>query len=395
MYYSKLGDDRRERRRRRAGFTAVAAATFLFPLVVAGRPSASTSCFVVPSASPRTSANRRTGPWSSGMQRQTCTHAFNIRNILHSATSSDDVDSAGGESSTNDDGLTVQERILREAGLSPETPEERQERLQRRTEAENKLEAEKRTNVVVAVLAFLAALLNYGWKYTHPVTPIQVLAEMQSHSAPLDVIGRNGRPTVVDFWAPWCENCKFAAPTLQAIEKEYDGKVNFVMVNANEGSAWPLVERFGVDAIPHLAMISAEGDVETALIGPIPRGVLRADLDVLLDNAAAAETGKTSCDILVPASNNAAADTTGASTGTSTSAADAMASSTMAVAGGSAGTGIEGGIKLPYDVPSSSAASAASGGGARGTCVDTPKEELPYVMLDVFRSRPSDRRVTF
>ena len=207
MCYSKPAGGRRERRRRRVGLTAVAAATFLFPLVVTGRPSASTSCFVVPSASPRTSVNRRTGPWSSDMQRQTCTHAFNIRNILHSATSSDDVDSTGGEISTNDDGLTVQERILREAGLSPETPEERAERLQRRTEAENRLKAEKRTNVVVAVLAFLAAILNYGWKYTHPsVTPIQVLAEMQSHSAPLDVIGRNGRPTVVDFWAPWCEN---------------------------------------------------------------------------------------------------------------------------------------------------------------------------------------------
>ena len=395
MCYSNPGDDRRERRRRCVGFTTVAASAILvFPAVVTGRPSASTSCFVVPSASPRFSANRRTGSLPSGMQRQTCTHTFNVRNILNSAASSDDVDSAVSEISTDDDGLTVQERILREAGLSPETPEERAERLQRRAEAENKLKAEKRTNVVVAVLAFLAALLNYGWKYTHPVTPIQVLAEMQSHSAPLDVIGRNGRPTVVDFWAPWCENCKFAAPTLQAIEKEYDGKVNFVMVNANEGSAWPLVERFGVDAIPHLAMISAEGDVETALVGPIPRGVLRADLDVLLDNAAASESGKKLCDVLVPASNNAAADATGTSTITS---ADAMASSTMSMAGRIAGAGIEGGMKLPYDVPSSSAAvaAAASGGGATGTCVDTKKEELPYVMLDVFRSRPTDRRVTF
>ena len=176
MCYSNPGDDGRERRRRRAGFTAVVAATFLiFPAVVTGRPSASTS-FVGPCASPRTSANRRTGPLSSEMQRRACTHTFNgpfnVRNILNSAASSDDVDSADDKMSTEDDGLTVQERILREAGLSPETPEERAERLQRRTEAENKLKVEKRINVVVAVLAFLAALLNYGWKYTHPVTPI-------------------------------------------------------------------------------------------------------------------------------------------------------------------------------------------------------------------------------
>jgi len=342
-----------------------------FPAVVSKahpHPSPST-CFGVPSAV--TSVNSRIGTSSSGLQRRKYARAFNNRNllVLHSATS-DDVDDG------TDDGLTAQERILRQAGLSPETAEERADRLQRRTEAENKLKAEKRINVVVAVLAFLAAFLNYGWKYTHPVTPIAVLAEMQSQSAPLDVIGRNGRPTVVDFWAPWCDNCKSAAPTLQAIEKEYEGRVNFVMVNADQGSAWPLVERFGVDAIPHLAMVSAEGDVETALIGPIPRGVLRADLDVLLDNAES--SGKKACDVLVPASSNN----------------EAMTSSTMAMAGGSAG-GTEG-IKLPYDVPASAAGSEGSASAAASSSAcDTKKEALPFVMMDVFRSRPDDRRVTF
>ena len=50
--------------------------------------------------------------------------------------------------------------------------------------------------------------------------------------------------------------------------------------------SWPYIEAFGVDAIPHLALVSANGDVETALIGPIPKHVLIADLDVLLQNAA-------------------------------------------------------------------------------------------------------------
>ena len=376
MCYPNPGDARRERRRRRAGFTAAAAvAVLFFPAVESHpHPSPSTCCFGVPST---VTSQRRTYTYAQ-------THAFSTRNILHSATSSDDVDDSGVCDGTDDNTLTAQERILRQAGLSPETPEERAERLHRRAEAENKLKAEKRINVVVAVLAFLAAFLNYGWKLTHPITPVAVLAEMQSQSAPLDVIGRNGRPTVVDFWAPWCENCKMAAPTLQAIEKEYEGKGNFVMVNADQGSAWPLVERFGVDAIPHLAMISAEGDVETALIGPIPRGVLRADLDVLLDNAAAARSGKRSCDIPMPASSSAADTTTGS--------AAAMASSTMAMAGGNVGGTSTEGMKLPYDVPAAGSASSSAAVASPAAC-DT-KKDLPYVMLDAFRNR-SDRRVTF
>lgn len=46
-----------------------------------------------------------------------------------------------------------------------------------------------------------------------------------------------------------------------------------------------MIERFGVDAIPHMAMLDSDGTIETALIGPIPKSILRADLDVLLSNA--------------------------------------------------------------------------------------------------------------
>ena len=90
---------------------------------------------------------------------------------------------------------------------------------------------------------------------------------------------------MVDFWAPWCENCKAASTTLASIEEEYGDRVNFIMVNGDKGENWPIIERFGVDAIPHLAMVDANGVVETALIGPIPRTVLREDLNVMIENA--------------------------------------------------------------------------------------------------------------
>lgn len=77
-----------------------------------------------------------------------------------------------------------------------------------------------------------------------------------------------------------------AAPTLQAVEKDYGDRVNFIMVNADEGRNWPLIQLFGVDAIPHLALLSGEGDVETALIGPTSRTVLKADIDALLNKKA-------------------------------------------------------------------------------------------------------------
>lgn len=140
----------------------------------------------------------------------------------------------------------------------------------------------KLRNVIIAVSSFAFAIANYCWQLTHPVTAVSILVSMENKSAPLTSIGNNGKPTVIDFWAPWCSNCKVAAPTLQAVEKQYGDSVNFIMVNGDDGKNWPLIQLFGVDAIPHLALLSDEGDVETALIGPMSRNVLRADLDALL-----------------------------------------------------------------------------------------------------------------
>mmetsp|Transcript_42763 Transcript_42763/g.78159 ORF Transcript_42763/g.78159 Transcript_42763/m.78159 type:complete len:331 (+) Transcript_42763:25-1017(+) len=150
-------------------------------------------------------------------------------------------------------------------------------------------------NIAVAIASFAFAIFNFTYQFTHPVTALQILATMEKQSAPLATIGNNGKPTVIDFWAPWCENCKVAAPTLQSVEEEYGDRVNFIMVNADDGKNWPYIQLFGVDAIPHLALVSGEGDVETALIGPMPRKVLRADIDALLS-----KRGDCEVDTVVP-----------------------------------------------------------------------------------------------
>jgi thiol-disulfide isomerase/thioredoxin len=151
--------------------------------------------------------------------------------------------------------------------------------------AATQVETRKRNNTIVALLSITLAFCNYFWQWTHPISAIQLLYTMEKSSAPITAIANNGKPTVVDFWAPWCENCKQMAPTLYQVEQEFSDSVNFIMVNGDAPEAWPLIDLFGVDAIPHLALVEADGTVDTALIGPVPKSWLEKDLQVMLENS--------------------------------------------------------------------------------------------------------------
>ncbi|MFM2165531.1 MAG: hypothetical protein RL325_1968 [Planctomycetota bacterium] len=49
-----------------------------------------------------------------------------------------------------------------------------------------------------------------------------------------DLVAARPRPVVVDFWATWCGPCKAALPGLAKLAKEFEGKVDFMMVNSGE-----------------------------------------------------------------------------------------------------------------------------------------------------------------
>jgi thiol-disulfide isomerase/thioredoxin len=46
-----------------------------------------------------------------------------------------------------------------------------------------------------------------------------------------------GKPVVVDVYASWCGACKSIAPTLSQVQKQYDGKVNFVVFDVSNRSS--------------------------------------------------------------------------------------------------------------------------------------------------------------
>ncbi|MEM2722585.1 MAG: thioredoxin, partial [Thermoplasmata archaeon] len=59
-------------------------------------------------------------------------------------------------------------------------------------------------------------------------------------------------PVVVDFSATWCGPCRALEPNLEALSKEYEGKVKFVRVDVDENQE--LAVQYGIRSVPTLLL---------------------------------------------------------------------------------------------------------------------------------------------
>ena len=86
-------------------------------------------------------------------------------------------------------------------------------------------------------------------------------------------------PVLLDCWADWCGPCHALAPTIDALARDYAGRVTVAKldVDANPATAG----RFEIRGIPTL-LLFRDGQLVTRLTGVQPRGVIEARLRPLL-----------------------------------------------------------------------------------------------------------------
>lgn len=61
------------------------------------------------------------------------------------------------------------------------------------------------------------------------------------------------QPIIVDFWASWCGPCMMTKPILDKLAREYNGKVQFMPINADDSRE--VLEQFRVFGIPTVIAI--------------------------------------------------------------------------------------------------------------------------------------------
>ncbi len=87
-------------------------------------------------------------------------------------------------------------------------------------------------------------------------------------------------PVLVDFWAPWCKPCLMAAPMLEELAEEYDGRIAIVKLDIDQNSKTAV--KYGVMAIPNL-IIFKNGEPFSQIVGFQPKPKLKKALDTVLE----------------------------------------------------------------------------------------------------------------
>ncbi|CAA6663052.1 unnamed protein product [Spirodela intermedia] len=126
-------------------------------------------------------------------------------------------------------------------------------------------------STIAAVSLFLSSRLEFGVS----------LKDLAVNAIPYEVALSNGMPTVVEFYADWCEVCRELAPDVYKIEEQYKGRVNFVMLNVDNTKWEQELDEFGVEGIPHFAFLDRNGNEEGNVVGKLPKKFLQENVAAL------------------------------------------------------------------------------------------------------------------
>jgi thioredoxin len=76
------------------------------------------------------------------------------------------------------------------------------------------------------------------------------------------------RPTLVDFWAPWCAPCLRLSPIIDSLAVKYKGQVDFRKLNIDENK--DLARDLGINSIPLVVLFPNDGRPMRGMMGVQP-----------------------------------------------------------------------------------------------------------------------------